>query len=80
MSKAFKRIKEKTEIEFLKSKTYTEINEMFNQMKSEIDELKEAGKEATALIAHLKDQYGFSDEEQEAQDRIMDVFEYEGRW
>ena len=59
---------------------YTEINEMFNQMKSQIDELKEAGKEATALIAHLKDQHGFNDEEQDAQDRIMDVFEYEGRW
>ena len=43
-------------------------------------EMEEAGKEATSLIAHLKDQYGFNDVEEEAQDKIMSVFEYEGRW
>ena len=37
MSKALFRLKEKIEIEFLKSKTYTEINDMFNQMKHKID-------------------------------------------
>ena len=45
-----------------------------------IKELEAAGKEATALIAHLKDQYGFNEEEQKAQDKIMEVFEYDGRW
>ena len=32
MSKAAQRMKERLEIEFLKSKTYTEINEMFNDL------------------------------------------------
>ena len=31
-------IKEKLEIDFLKSKTYTEINEMFNQLKTKLDD------------------------------------------
>lgn len=43
-------------------------------------EMEEAGKEATSLIAHLKDRYGFNEVEEEAQDKIMTVFEYEGRW
>jgi|GEM_PF-5462714 len=43
-------------------------------------EMEEAGKEATSLIAHLKDQHGFNDEEQASQDKIMNVFKYEGRW
>ena len=47
MSKAALRIKEKIEIEFLKSKTYTEINVMFNQLNSK---LKQSQKE----IAELK--------------------------
>jgi len=38
MSKALRRLKEQMEIDFLKSKTYTEINEMFNQMKQKVDE------------------------------------------
>lgn len=38
MSKALRRLKEQIEIDFLKSKTYTEINEMFNQMKQKVDE------------------------------------------
>lgn len=37
MSKALMRLKEQMEIDFLKSKTYTEINEMFNQMKQKVD-------------------------------------------
>ena len=37
MSKALFRLKEQIEIDFLKSKTYTEINEMFNQMKQKVD-------------------------------------------
>lgn len=45
-----------------------------------LSEMEEAGKEATSLIAHLKDQHGFNSEEQASQDKIMDVFEYEGRW
>ena len=44
-----------------------------------LSEMEEAGKEATSLIAHLKDQHGFNDEEQASQDKIMDVFKYEGR-
>lgn len=38
MSKALRRIKEQMEIEFLKGKTYTEINEMFNQMQQKLNE------------------------------------------
>lgn len=48
--------------------------------KKRLKEMEEAGKEATSLIAHLKDQYGFNEPEQEAQDKIMKVFKYEGRW
>lgn len=43
-------------------------------------EMEVAGKEATSLIAHLKDQHGFNDEEQATQDKVMAVFKYEGRW
>lgn len=43
-------------------------------------EMEEAGKKATSLIAHLKDQHGFNEVEEEAQDKIMKVFKYEGRW
>ena len=45
-----------------------------------LSEIEEAGKEATSLIAHLKDQHGFNDEEQASQDKIMNVFKYEGDW
>jgi len=45
-----------------------------------IDYLESVGKEATSLIAHLKDQYGFNDEEQKAQDKVMTAFKYEGDW
>lgn len=43
-------------------------------------EMEEAGKEATLLIAQLKDQYGFNEVEEEVQDKIMKVFKYKGRW
>ncbi len=42
------------------------------------ERLKKAGKEATELIAHLKDQYGFNEEEESSQNKIMSVFDYEG--
>jgi len=38
MSKAVRRLKEQMEIEFLKSKTYTEINEMFNELNAKLNE------------------------------------------
>jgi len=37
MSKALMRIKEKMEIDFLKTKTYEEINEMLNHIKSRLN-------------------------------------------
>ncbi len=37
MSNALLKLKEQMEIDFLKEKTYTEINDMFNQMKSKLD-------------------------------------------
>jgi hypothetical protein len=45
-----------------------------------LSKMEEAGKEATSLIAHLKDQHGFNDEEQASLDKIMAVFKYEGDW
>lgn len=45
-----------------------------------LSEMEEAGKEATSLIAHLKDQHGFNDVEVESQDKIISVFGYEGYW
>lgn len=45
-----------------------------------LSEMEEAGRESTSLIAHLKDQYGFNEVEEESQDKIMAVFEYEGSW
>jgi len=42
--------------------------------------LEEGGKEATSLIAHLKDQHGFNEEEEKSQNKIMSIFAYEGCW
>lgn len=55
-------------------------NSCLDGVSNRLSEMEEAGKEATSLIAHLKDQHGFNEEEQASQDKIMEVFEYEGRW
>ena len=55
MSKALFRLKEKIEIEFLKSKTYTEINDMFNQMKHKIDKAEsELNKLTIPVVSNCK--------------------------
>lgn len=51
-----------------------------HDVSNRLSEMEEAGKEATSLIAHLKDQHGFNEVEEEAQNKIMKVFKYEGRW
>lgn len=69
-----------TEEEVLKKNIYWLEEKDLKAIKDHLEKIEEAGKEATSLIAHLKDQHGFNEVEEEAQDKIMDVFQYEGRW
>ena len=73
-----------------KGKLYGRVNKKYfdtgrtaddwDALEKRVAELEEAGNEATSLIAHLKDQYGFNEVEEDSQDKIMAVFDYEGRW
>lgn len=58
----------------------TDTDMLISELLRRFKQMSEAGKQATELIAHLKDQHNFNEVEQEAQDKIMEVFNYQGNW
>ena len=69
---------ENKELRDLLEKSVSKHNEVILELQSRIQEMEKAGLNATELIAYLKDQYGFNEEEQKAFDSIRKVFGYKG--
>ena len=59
---------------------FNQLEEKVIELTKKVEEMELMGKEATSLIANLKDRHGLNDVEEESQSKIMSVFKYEGKW